>query len=192
MTDGRIGRGGGLALPPYPFRRSGPCVVAGNAWTLMADLERARAAVGDVPVIAVNGAAKSVKALALFSFHPERFETGYRWAELQRMAWGGGFEIHAAKRVEGCPTVDYWWEDARGGGGSAWGARKAAWLMGFDPVILCGTPLEVGNYADGSIAKLMHDDRNLAAYRDWIAADTDWHEGCIGTGGWTGRFFGSL
>ena len=189
MDDPRFERGGGLASPPYLEKHSGPALVCGNAFNLHDDLERAREIFPDAAVIAVNGAAGAVKALALYSKHPERFYNTFCWAELQHREFGPGFTIHGSKHRPGCPWVSHWWEDARGGGGSAWGARKLATLMGFAPVVLCGAPLERGGYADGSIAKMMLDRRNLDTFRQQIEDEKEWHAGVISMSGWTKEFF---
>ena len=165
--------------------------MAGNAWCLEDDLARARAIYHDAPAIAVNGAAREVKAVALFSYHPERFiERGFEWARHQRRLFGDGFTIHGAKFVEGCPHVGHWWEDARGGGGSAWGARKVAWLMGFDPVILVGCPLVPGNYAGHRPGQIMTRPEVIEPYRLEIESDKDWHEGAYSMSGATRDILG--
>lgn len=186
----RIDRGGGASSPPYPFRHSGPCVVAGNALCLNDDLVKARVLFPDAQVVAVNGAAREVRALALFSYHPERMVLyGYDWIRHQRRI-NDKFTVHGSKFVEDCPWVQYWWEDARGGGSSAWGARKLAWLMGFDPVILCGCPLEPGPYAGYRPGMAMTKMEVIEPYRLEIRSDTDWHDGCFSMSGWTKEFFG--
>jgi hypothetical protein len=189
----RTKRGGGNAVPGYAHRHTGPAIVAGNAWCLHDDLKAARAIVGDAPVIAVNGAAREVKAIALFSYHPQRFiERGCEWIRHQRRLFGNDFTVHAARYDTGMPYVQHWWEDARGGGGSAWGARKLAWLMGFDPVVFVGCPLTPGNYAGDRPGMNMTRDDCIAPYRAAIAADTEWHQGVHSMSGWTREFFGCL
>jgi hypothetical protein len=163
--------------------------VAGSALCLHNDLARARAIVGDVPVIAVNAAAKEVKAVALFSQHPERFKS-FRWIERQAARFGAGFTVHGCKARPAMPWVDHWWEDARGGGSSAWGARKLAWLMGFDPVILCGAPLEPMAYVNHGIPQLMGDARTHEDFHRAIEAEPEWHEGVFSMSGWTREKFG--
>ena len=189
LERSRTSKGGGIASPPCSFEYSGPCIVAGNAWCLHDDLESARSMVGDAPVIAVNGAAREVKALALYSKHPERF-LSLRWIHHQRRKFGGGFTVHGSRFTTDCPHVDHWWKDARGGGGSAWGARKLAWLMGFDPVILAGCPLEVGSYAGHKLGWSMTKPDVINGLRQGIEAEPEWHEGCYSMSGWTGEFLG--
>lgn len=187
----RTKRGSGKSSPPYEHKHAGPALVAGNAWCLHDDIEKARSIVGDVPVIAVNGAAREVKAIALFSYHPQRFvELGCEWIRHQRRLFGDGFTVHASKHEQGMPYVNHWWEDARGGGSSAWGARKLAWLMGFDPVILVGVPIEPGNYAGNRLGMNMTREEVITQYREQIIADADWHDGCFSMSGWTKGFFG--
>ena len=188
----RTKRGGGNASPIYPRRHSGPAIVAGSAWSLHDDLKAARAVVGDVPVIAVNGSAREVKAIALFSYHPQRFiERGCEWIRHQRQMFGDDFTVHASRLEPGMPYIQYWWEDARGSGSSAWGARKLAWLMGFDPVVLVGCPLEPGNYAGDRPGMNMTRDVIVSQYAQQIADDKDWHDGAYSMSGRTKEILGS-
>ncbi len=164
--------------------------MAGNAYCLHEDLEKAWAVYPAAPVIAVNGAAREVKAIALFSFHPERMVLGgYDWLGWQKRLFGP-VTVHGSKFVPGCPWVQHWWEDARGGGSSAWGARKLAWLMGFDPVVLCGCPLVPGNYAGYRPGLIMARMETIEPYRLEIASDTEWHQGAVSMSGWTKEFLG--
>lgn len=187
----RTAKGGGLASPPYPHRYAGPCIVAGSALCLEDDLARARAILGDVPVIAVNAAAREVRAIALFSFHPDRLKS-FRWIEHQAK-FHQAFTVHGRGLPQAdCLWVQHWWPDCGGGGSSAWGARKLAWLMGFDPVVLCGCPLTPGPYVGWRPGQLMarqnvHDD-----FYAQIEAEPEWHEGVYSMSGWTMEKFGAL
>lgn len=182
----RTSRGGGLASPPYLFSHSGPVLVCGNAYNLHDDLERAQQLYPDASVIAVNGATGELQAFALYSKHPEKMP---QWIKRQRQ-FGNDFTVHGSKYRPDCPWVDYWWEDVRGGGGSAWGARKLATLMGFAPVVLCGAPLDPGGYASNPIAKLMRREDVIENFRREIETDKDWHEGVYSMSGWTRDFLG--
>lgn len=185
-------RGGSSADPPYPRRHSGVAFVCGNAWCLPDDLARARAIYGDRPIIAVNGAADAVPALGLFSYHPERFTAyGYDWMGRQRRRFGAGFLVHGARRMPHVSWVDHWWEGARGQGGSAWGARKLASLMGFDFVVLVGCPLVAGPYHGPFLPDLMGDKDVTERYAREIDDDKVWHPGCISSGGRTGEILGT-
>lgn len=164
-------------------------LVCGSAWCLADDLARARALHPDAPAIAVNGAAALVKAIALYSKHPERFKS-WGWIAAQFMRHDG-FTVHGSQAQDGMPWVDHWWPDARGGGGSAWGARKLAWLMGFDPVILCGCPLTPGNYAEHKPGVLMTQQTVIDRFRRQIEAEPQWHAGVTSMSGWTEEFFGA-
>lgn len=189
----RTKRGAGNASPLYEHKHAGPVIVAGNAWCLHDDLAAARAKVGDVPVIAVNGAALDVKAIALFSYHPQRFiERGCEWIRHQRRLFGQDFSVHASKYEAGIPYVQHWWEDTRGGGGSAWGARKLAWLMGFDPVILVGCPLAPGNYTGHRPGLIMTKSEVVAQYASEIESDVDWRDGAFSMSGRTREILGTL
>lgn len=170
----------------YPYRHTGVCIVAGFAACLHEDLQRAKA-FGDVPVIAINGAAGEVKAFALFSQHPECF-SGKRWIEKQKV-FGEDFTVHA--RGEGSfPWVDYWWL-TKGGGGSAWHARKVASLMGFDQIILCGCPLDPGPYTGGhNIGGFMHRQDVVDDLFNQVKDDKQWHKGAYSMSGRTRELLG--
>lgn len=181
-------KGGGLSSPPYPFTYSGPCIVAGNAWCLHDDIENARTVYGDIPVIAVNGAAAEIKAFALYSKHPERL---FRWAKQQEHKFGGDFTQHSGRIALSCTHIDHWWPKAWGGGGSAWDARKVAAMMGFDSVILCGGPMTPGPYVGNhNIGGFMASDDVVAGFQRAIEADRGWHDGCISMSGWTKELLG--
>ena len=156
------------------------------------DLSEAWKKYPDAPVIAVNDASFEVKAFALFSYHPIRFiEPPFRWIDKQRKKFGSDFTVHGSRFMEDMPFVDYWWEGARGGGTSAWGARKVAKLMGFEKVIFCGCPLSVGNYTGYKPGKLMAQQKTIDRYRKEIESDIAWHKGCCSMSGWMRDFLGS-
>jgi hypothetical protein len=168
-------------------------LVCGNAWCLLEDIEGARAIYPDAPAIAVNGASGNVKAMALFSMHPQKLPV---WADLQRRKFGAGFTVHGRckehvyeRNRRKMPWVEYWWQDCSGAT-STWAARKIAAGMGFDQVILCGMPLEKGGYQGGKIAKDFMRDDVLAHYRRLLERDKDWHEGVTSMSGWTAEFLG--
>ena len=174
------------------MQHSGPVLVCGNAWCLPEDLEAARKIVSDAPVIAVNGAAREVKAIGLFSVHPQRFiEYGYDWLKHQTRLFGPVL-VHAVREQPGMPWVNHWWPEIKGsGGGSVWCARKLAWLMGFDPVILCGAPLVAGSYAGFRPGRIMAQPEIMIPYRREIEHDVEWHKGAYSMSGWTRDFLGS-
>ena len=180
-----------ISSPPYPLRHEGPALVVGNAFCMADDLAAARAIFGDVPVIAVNGAAREVKAFALFSAHVSRFmEYGYEWIGHQRNLFGPGFTVHGARERPNMPWINYWWGAMPGGGGSAWGARKVAAFMGFNPVILCGCPLVPGCYAGFRPGMAMADPAVVEPYRREVEADVDWHDGAYSMSGATREILG--
>ncbi len=182
-------RKGGASVPPYPFNHSGPCIVAGNAWCLPDDLDKALSLYPKAPIMAVNGAAKEVNAFALYSKHPERL-ISHRWLYHQRRKFGEA-TVHGGKPVISCPHVEYWWPDAYGGGGSAWDARKVAHFMGFDLVILCGCPLVPGPYVGGhNLGGFMARRDVVDGFREAIEADAGWHDGAISMSGWTKEILG--
>jgi len=174
----------GVSSPPYSFDHSGPVIVAGYALCLHDDLEQAWKRYPDAPVIAVNGAAKAVKAIGLYSFHPERFETlGWRQSQTDLF---GSCPTHAP-----VPEADYVWPDTKGGGGSAWGARKTAALMGFDLVILCGCPMIPGVYVGNhNFSGGMHDQQIVDDLFQGMVRDEQHHKGCISMSGRTRELLG--
>lgn len=166
-------------------------MVAGSAWCLHDDLERARTIYPTAPIIAVNGASQEIRAAFLFSFHPERFiESPFKWIDKQRKRFGDGFTVHGSKFIENMPFVNYWWEASRGGGTSAWGAMKVAKLMGFEKVIFCGCPMSPGNYTGYKPGKLMAQQKTIDRYRKEIEIDKEWHEGCSSMSGWMRELLG--
>ncbi len=192
VIDCRWSRGGGLSSPPYPQRHAGPCIVAGAAECLHDDLARAWAVYPGIPVIAVNNASRETKAIALYSKHPKLL-IERRWIHHQKRLFGPDFTVHGSRYDPDCPHVQYFWEDARGGGGSAWGARKLAWLMGFDPVILCGCPLIPGPYTNGSgLGGLMNRDDVVSDMLQQIADESEWHEGAYSMSGATMDILGDV
>ncbi len=181
----------GVSAPAYLVRHSGPILVCGNAFNLHEDLECAREIYPDAQIIAINGAAREVKAFALFSYHPQRFvEAPYGWINRQKK-FHNDFTVHGSRFAEGMPYVDHWWSGARGHGGSAWGARKLGALMGFDQVILCGCPLVPGNYAGFRPGDLMSHQDVVDRYLGEIEADVKWHKGVVSMSGATQNLLGA-
>ena len=174
---------GVVSTPLYPFSHSGPVLVCGGAQCLFEDIKRARSILGEVPIIAVNGAAKLVPAVAIYSKHPEKF-VPRRWLEGQQFHFGKT-TVHADIRASTRPScVEYWWEGLWGGGGSAWDARKLAAFLGFSPVVLCGCPMiagpSVGSLGFGSF---MHREDITDELYQGLAKDTEWHEGAYSMSG---------
>lgn len=183
----RTERGGGVSSPPFSFTYSGTCIVAGSAFCLHEDLEKAKKILGDVPVIAVNGASREVKALMLVSQHPENFTArGAEWVRHQRRLFGDGFTVHSTKKL---PIVDYVWNLTHRGG-SAWIARRIAGLVGFEPVVLVGCPLVTGNYSGYRPGILMTKPVVVNQLLKQIAEDAEWLEGCYSMSGATRELLG--
>lgn len=168
-------------------------LVCGNAFTLADDLQRARALFPEAPAIAVNGASGNVKALALFSLHPDKLRN---WIGLQERKFGAGFTVHSCARgkaLDRCtktlPWVDHWWNtSARGSSG--WAARKVAERMGFGPVVLCGVPIDRGGYQGGGLTKLWQKDEVVDHFRRLVEDDIEWHAGAYSMSGWTAQLLG--
>jgi hypothetical protein len=189
-----------LSSPPYPHQHRGTVLVCGSAWTLHDDLDRARAVYPDAPVIAVNDAARSVQALAIFSMHPLGLEG---WAIEQRQRFGDGCTVHSvvgtAHRTTNLglrppmPWVDYWWEGVAHGGTSVWAARRLTKAMGFSLAVLCGAALSAGPYAhNGWQAAAWRDDGKIRHYRRLIERDIDFHPGARSMSGWTRELLGGV
>ena len=185
--------GGTLVSPSTSFHYSGPVLVCGSAACLYDDIEQARDRYPDTPIIAVNGAAKLVSAIAIYTKHPERF-ISRRWLEAQRFFFGDGASVHADVRATSRPVcVEYWWSGLWGGGSSAWDARKLASALGFELVILCGCPLVAGPHVGSlSFASFMHREDIVEEFRCQIEADSEWHEGVCSMSGWTRELLGEL
>lgn len=189
--------GGAFAVPPYSRSHHGPVIVCGNAWCLFDDYKAATLLYPNVPVIAVNGAARNVRANFLFTQHPRKFST---WVGYQTSRFWDKFTTHAAGKahtrtnlgvkIEEWPLVDYWWDGIASGGTSAWGARRLAIALGFEEVILCGVPLVPGKYAEGGISKSNNSQETMEHYRGQIERDTEMHDGVFSMSGWTREFFG--
>lgn len=189
--------GGAFAVPPYSCPHHGPVIVCGNAWCLFEDFQVATKLYPNAPVIAVNGAARNVRASFLFTQHPRKFPT---WISHQKARFWDKFTTHAAGKahtktnlgvkIEDWPFVDYWWDGIATGGTSAWGARRLAAALGFEEVILCGVPLVPGGYAEGGFSKSNKSEETMWHYRSQIARDTDMHVGVSSMSGWTREFFG--
>jgi hypothetical protein len=64
--------------------------------------------------------------------------------------------------------------------------------MGFERVILCGSPIDRSGYADGGAGWYWTSDQTNAVeqFRRAIAADTDHHVGVSSMSGWTRELLG--
>lgn len=178
-------------MPPFTTSYSGPALVCGSAENLLDDCKLAWKIYPGAPVIAVNGAAKHIKAIALYSKHPERL-IDRRWLDAQRFHFGTNPSVHADIKSATRPScVEYWWSGLWGGGGSAWDARKLASEMGFSKVILCGCPLEVGPHiGSASFASFMHRDDVVKDLQIGLEKETEWHKGAYSMSGWTRKVLG--
>lgn len=184
----------GDSHPKYPHRHGGAVLVCGNAWCLLEDVAAARQIFPAAPAIVVNGASGHVDGFALFSLHTLRME---RWKATQQERFPGPLTLHSAGNAETAariqstrPCVDHCWEGASGSGTSTWGARKMAGMMGFNLVVLCGMPLEIGPYQGRKMAKPFMNRDTVEHYRSSVAADESWHAGCRSMSGWTRSLLG--
>lgn len=184
--------------PIYPHKHEGPVLVCGSAWGLADDLLAAKKIYPDAPIIAVNHSAQVLKALAIFTQHPRKM---VKWAAIQQARFGEGFTTHAAGtahvatklgRTPEISGIDYWWDGVACGGTSGWGARRLAHFMGFELVVLCGIPIEVGGYYDGAISKSNKHQATIRHYQEQIKKDTLMHDNVKSMSGWTKKFFGGI
>ncbi|MCH8099693.1 MAG: hypothetical protein IIB74_04570 [Proteobacteria bacterium] len=91
------------------------------------------------------------------------------------------------------PGLTYYYNyRAANGSGSAWGARKMAWLMGCDQVILCGCPLAPGPYVGNhNLGGFMADENVVEDLRAGIEAEPEWFDGAFSMSGWTETILGA-
>jgi len=186
-----------VAMPPYPHRHSGTALVCGFAACLWQDL--ASAPPGPHFIIAVNAAITCLPRIdAALSFHYEAEKLG-AWVAARRGAFVEPFTVHAPGRPEwrehnqrNYPHVDHWWDGIVSRGGSAWIGVRLARAMGFERVILCGSPIDRSGYADGGAGWYWTSDQTNAVeqFRRAIAADTDHHVGVSSMSGWTRELLG--
>jgi hypothetical protein len=129
----------------------------------------------------------------LFTLHPLKMAN---WRAMQEKIFQTQVTTHAATSrhrktklgVEGdARDIDYWWDGALGRGSSGWSAVKAAKLMGFDQVVMCGVPLEKGTYAhfDGNFPKAWGRQDTIDHYRRGVMDDIEWHDRVYSMSGWT-------
>lgn len=183
-------------------RQGGPVLVCGNGWTLHDDFAEARKLFHFAPVIAVNDAARFVRAFALFSLHRRKL-AGWRADQIKFRGCDDGYlTTHSAGKRHrttniGVDTkdhdVDFAWPDAVSTGSSGWSAVKMAKLMGFSHIIMCGIPMSKGNYATGTKGrwnKAWKDQRVVDGYRQGIMKDVGWHDNVFSMSGYTREKFG--
>jgi hypothetical protein len=186
-----------VASPAYPVRHSGTVLVCGFAACLWDDLSRAG---GEAhPIIAINDASLHLpSAFAIFSFHYEAEKLGL-WARERKAKHDGSFSVHAPGKEEwqehnqrNYPHVDHWWHGVVSRGGSAWCAVRMAKQMGFERIILCGSPIDHSNYADGRGGWYWTSSHTNAVeqFRKAIAADTEYHRCVRSMSGWTKELLG--
>ena len=94
--------GRGIVSPSYSVRHRGACLVVGSALSMAEDLIAARITFGDVPVVAINGASREIKADFLYSHHADRLD---RWV---RKHCDGIFE---QELWAWCRDADWWPRD---------------------------------------------------------------------------------
>ena len=132
-------------------------LVVGSAPCLYEDVEEALKLRPLAEVMLINGACTAIEdAGHVLAGHEEKCEF---FAEARKKAFPNAkpWRLHANtmdhRRNEMkhlCPSVTDWWPFERGiGATSASKAAKIAKMMGFDEVILCGSPLDDSGYFEG-------------------------------------------
>ena len=113
----------------------------------------------------------------------------------QTKRFGDDFTAHTGKasyNPEKHTYVNYYWKWSASKGSSGWSAAKMADMMGFDLMVLCGIPLNPGNYADGTLAMPMQNPKVIDIYREFILGDTKIHHKVKSMSGWTKELFGGI
>lgn len=88
------------------------------------------------------------------------------------------------------PWVTEWWPNIEPGGSSAWSARKLGHYLGYKLVVLCGCPLDPGNYANHHPGGFMNQKKVLDDLRQVVYDDLVWHTGVVSMSGWTKSVLG--
>jgi hypothetical protein len=172
-------------------------LVTGMGQSLMDDFVRARNKVmknEDHPaIIGVNRSCQFIKTHINLTL--DRDNASY-WRSVAIHPEGQWYSVQpdATKTHEDYPWIDGWWPKLAGSGSSAWFAAKAALIMGYERVILCGVPLEPGPYADGIYAPTFQDAKKfpstIRTMREKMQLDEWTHEAVFSMSGWTKAFFG--
>ena len=172
-------------------------LVTGMGQSLMDDFVRARNKVmknEDHPaILGVNRSCQFIKTHMNFTL--DRDNASY-WRSVAIHPEGQWYSVQpdATKTYEDYPWIDGWWPKLAGAGSSAWFAAKAALIMGYERVILCGVPLEPGPYADGIYAPTFQDagrfPTTIRTMREKMQLDEWTHEAVFSMSGWTKEFFG--
>jgi hypothetical protein len=174
----------------------GTVLVVGTAEPMMHDFLRARNHVmrkgKPAPVaIGVNRTCQFIATDANFCLDRDNAEY-WKFVAINKSAKWHSCQPGGAFAHRSFPWIDAWWPGVAGSGTSAWGAAKVAFMMGFDSVILCGSPLEQGPYADGLYAKTFQDDmQTINQMRMLIEQDTWMHPHVSSMSGWTREFLGA-
>lgn len=145
-----------------------PAIVVGSAPCFADDLNKALERYPDAFVLTVNGACAGVEqADAILAGHTNKAEH-FTKARRKTFPQGQPFEVWAnwarpgREPVEDYPSVTRWFDGtmSTGATSAAKGARMAL-EVGYEPVILCGCPLDSSGYFKGEDRVVGHDCRRV-------------------------------
>ncbi len=134
------------SVPPFPFDFSTEPVtllVVGSAPCLTADLNVAKGLRPSHKIMAINDAARWIKADFVFSYHADKIP---EFAAGQR-EFHSDFTTHSdARKLERSrDCAQYFWHGLHHGATSAVAGAHAGMYMGFPEAILCGCPMTGGD-----------------------------------------------
>lgn len=127
-------------LPQYKEKHKGVLLVVGTGPSWKEDYEKAKIKFPKHKVALVGHAAKLLQGDFVFSDHYELLEV----LQEDQSKFHNSFTTHSCMSPvwEEYPEVDYWWDIKRPEGSTVESAIRIGLIMGFDPLILCGCPLE--------------------------------------------------
>jgi hypothetical protein len=128
----------------YPLSHDGTLFVCGSAECMTEDLHSIMIERSRFKIAAIGHAAGMVKADFVVSDH---YEVHKELKRLQRQLRGDSkFSNHCTycDRVKDNKAIDHWWKWSRSVATSAETAIRMGITMGFDEIVLCGCPLEMG------------------------------------------------
>lgn len=115
------------------------CFVVGSAPCVLDEFSEALAHHPKAVVIAVNDAARLVKADYLASVHPENM------AKFKKHSLNQDVVAISGSRVNETFPIDHWFTGANSGATSAYSAAQMARSMGFSLIIFVGCPMTGGD-----------------------------------------------
>lgn len=165
-------------------------LVVGSAPCLHDDVERALKLYPDAHIMLVNGACVALeKAEHVLAGHREKaeyFARARRTFFPDAPPWrlhANGHKMDASRKAETPSVTDWWGSEVSTGATSAGKGVRIGLAMGYDPIILCGAPMDGSGYFPGESvkgARISHDchrvgdparqeHRTIMGYRDKFA-----------------------